>query len=205
MLRSVLLPPPPRSTLFPYTTLFRSLLADGDDVSARLLDFGLARMAEAETLTAQGDVPGTLAYISPERLAGDDASEASDVWAVGVMLWEALAGRHPFWQTSMLETARAIEQGAAPLATLRPDLPKGLLQLVDRSLSLSPARRPSAADLSQALRGAAATRRRKRSRSGGLAVPEQATRVGAALLAGGFAGWTAAELPFYPHSWAVVL
>ena len=181
------------------------LLADGDRVSVRLLDFGLARMAEAETLTAQGDVPGTLAYISPERLAGDDASEASDVWAVGVMLWEALAGRHPFWQTSMLETARAIEQGAAPLATLRPDLPKGLLQLVDRSLSLSPARRPSAADLSHALRGAAATRRRKRSRSGGLAVPEQATRVGAALLAGGYAGWTAAELPFYPHSWAVVL
>src|SRR5437773_5095850 len=72
MLRSVLLPPPPRSTLFPYTTLFRSLLADGDDVSARLLDFGLAQMAEAETLTAQGDVPGTLAYISPERLAGEE-------------------------------------------------------------------------------------------------------------------------------------
>src|SRR5436305_8274319 len=75
------------------------LLADGDEVSARLLDFGLARMAEAETLTAQGDVPGTLAYIAPERLAGDDATEASDVWAVGVMLWESLAGRHPFWQS----------------------------------------------------------------------------------------------------------
>ncbi len=88
------------------------LLADGDRVSVRLLDFGLARMAEAETLTAQGDVPGTLAYIAPERLAGEDASEASDVWAVGVMLWESLAGRHPFWQTSMLDTARAIEQGA---------------------------------------------------------------------------------------------
>src|SRR5581483_7380200 len=46
------------------------LLAEGDRVAAKLLDFGLARMAEAETLTAQGDVPGTLAYISPERLAG---------------------------------------------------------------------------------------------------------------------------------------
>ncbi|MGD0712637.1 MAG: serine/threonine-protein kinase, partial [Gaiellaceae bacterium] len=68
------------------------LLAEGERVSVRLLDFGLARMAEAETLTAQGDVPGTLAYISPERLAGESAEEASDVWAVGVMLWEALAG-----------------------------------------------------------------------------------------------------------------
>jgi Protein kinase domain len=181
------------------------LLAEGEPVSARLLDFGLARMAEAETLTAQGDVPGTLAYIAPERLAGDDATEASDVWAVGVMLWESLSGRHPFWQTSMLETARAIEQGAASLASLRPDLPKNLLQLVDRSLSLSPSRRPTAAQLAQALRGAAAPRRRRRSRSGDLAVPEQATRVGAAVLAGGFAGWTAAALPFFPHSWALPL
>src|SRR3954454_16319926 len=70
------------------------LLADGDRISVRILDFGLARMAEAETLTAQGDVPGTLAYIAPERLAGDDATGAADVWAVGVMLWEALSGRH---------------------------------------------------------------------------------------------------------------
>ncbi len=63
------------------------LLAEGERVSARLLDFGLARMAEAETLTEAGDVPGTLAYISPERLAGEQATEAADVWAVGVMLW----------------------------------------------------------------------------------------------------------------------
>src|ERR1700758_5408465 len=83
------------------------LLAEGDGVSARVLDFGLARMAEAETLTEQGDVPGTLAYISPERLAGKEATPAADIWAVGVMLWQALAGRHPFWRGSMLETARA--------------------------------------------------------------------------------------------------
>jgi Protein kinase domain len=179
------------------------LLADGERVSVRLLDFGLARIAEAETLTAQGDVPGTLAYIAPERLAGDEASEGSDVWAVGVMLWEALAGRHPFWRASMLETARAIEHGAEPLAALRPDLPKGLLQLVDRSLSPSPGRRPSAAELAQALRGAAAPRlRRRRSPSGGLRLPEHARRTGAAALAGAFAGWTATALPFFPYGWA---
>jgi hypothetical protein len=178
------------------------LLAEGDRISVRLLDFGLARMAEAETLTAQGDVPGTLAYIAPERLAGEDATEASDIWAVGVMLWESLAGRHPFWQTSMLDTARAIGQGADSLAELRPDLPKSLIQVVDRALSLSPARRPAAAELAHSLRGATAPRRAKKSRSGGLVVPEQARRVGAAVLAGGFAGWTAAELPFFPSSWA---
>src|SRR6266545_3766847 len=77
------------------------LLADEAGVSIRLLDFGLARFAEAETLTAIGDVPGTLAYISPERLHGEAATPASDVWAVGVLLWEALAGRHPFWAASL--------------------------------------------------------------------------------------------------------
>ena len=181
------------------------LLAEGGRIAAKLLDFGLARMAEAETLTAQGDVPGTLAYISPERLAGDDATAAADVWAVGVMLWEALAGRHPFWHTSMLETARAIESGAPSLATLRPDLPRQLVQLVDRALSPSPARRPSAIDLAGALRGAATRRRRKRARALGVSVPTEAGRAGAAALAGAFAGGSAALLPFYPHGWAIGL
>jgi eukaryotic-like serine/threonine-protein kinase len=178
------------------------LLAEGDRVSVRLLDFGLARIAQAETLTAQGDVPGTLAYIAPERLAGEDATGAADVWAVGVMLWEFLSGRHPFWQTSMLDTARAIEAGAPSLTSLRPDLPKPLLELVDRALSLNPARRPSAADLAAHLRGAAAPRRKQR-RPGGtvLAIPAQFGRVGASLLAALYAGWSATAIPFFPHGW----
>jgi eukaryotic-like serine/threonine-protein kinase len=181
------------------------LLADGDRVSVRILDFGLARMAEAETLTAQGDVPGTLAYIAPERLAGEDATGAADVWAVGVMLWESLSGRHPFWQSSMIETARAIEAGAPSLSALRPDLPNSLLQLVDRALSLAPARRPSAQELAAELRGAATPRRAKRSRGGGIAIPAEVGRAGAAVLAAGFAGWTAGALPFFPHGWPLGL
>jgi hypothetical protein len=178
------------------------LLGDGADVHAKLLDFGLAQMAEAETLTAQGDVPGTLAYISPERLAGDESTAAADVWAVGVMLWEALSGRHPFWQSSMLGTARAIGEGAPRLETLRPDLPKPLLELVDRSLSLAPAHRPTAAELAHALRGAGAPRRATRRRGTTLALPVEATRLGAAALAAAFAGWTASALPFFPHGFA---
>ncbi|MGH3131434.1 MAG: serine/threonine-protein kinase, partial [Gaiellaceae bacterium] len=132
------------------------LLADGDEVSVRLLDFGLACMQEAETLTAVGDVPGTLAYIAPERLGGEEATPASDVWAVGVMLWEALGGGHPFWKPSLLDSARAIGAGAPPLATVRPDLPKPLLAAVDRALSLEPRRRPDAETLAAALRRARA-------------------------------------------------
>ena len=181
------------------------LLADGDRVSVRLLDFGLARLPQAETLTAVGDVPGTLAYISPERLGGAAATPAADVWAVGVLLWEALAGRHPFWESSLLETARAIEAGAPALVTARPDLPRRLLTAVDRALDLDPARRPSAAALAQALQIGGRRRRRHRRRDRALVPPVVLARLAPALLAGVFAGWTAFALPFYPAGWPVGL
>jgi Protein kinase domain len=178
------------------------LLTDGEQVSARVLDFGLAQMADAESLTEAGDVPGTLAYISPERLAGGEATPAADVWAVGVMLWEALAGRHPFWRGSMLETARAIEAGAKPLGELRPDLPKRVLRVVDSSLAANPARRPTARDLAGALRGAASFAATPRPAFKLPATRVEAGNAIAAVLAGILAGWTATALPFYPHSWA---
>ena len=181
------------------------LLADGGEVSVRLLDFGLARLPQAETLTAAGDVPGTLAYISPERLGGEAATPAADVWAVGVLLWEALAGRHPFWESSLLETARAIEAGAPSLATLRPDLPRPLVAAVDRALDLDPARRPSAPALAQALQLAGKRRRRHRRRDRVLVPTVVPTRVAPALLAGIFAAWTTLALPFYPSGWPIAL
>ncbi|HVH52144.1 MAG TPA: protein kinase, partial [Gaiellaceae bacterium] len=151
-----------------------------------------------ETLTAHGDVPGTLAYISPERLAGENASEASDVWAVGVMLWESLAGRHPFWQGLLLDTARAIEAGAPSLYELRADLPKPLIQLADRALSRDSARRPSAAELGRTLRGAVVTRRKKDRSRNQVARP---VRIGSAALAAAFAAAATTALPFFPSAW----
>jgi len=170
-------------------------------VSVRVLDFGLAQIQEAETLTAQGDVPGTLAYIAPERLAGAQTTEAADVWAVGVMLWEALAGRHPFWRSSLLETARAIEMGPPPLETLRPDLPKPLLTAIGRALDVDPSRRPDAASLAGSLRLAG---RKRHGRKGGgqtLAVPAIVPRLAPVALAALFALWTSLAIPFYPTGW----
>jgi hypothetical protein len=177
------------------------LLAEGREVSVRVLDFGLAQIQQAETLTAQGDVPGTLAYIAPERLAGGLTTESADVWAVGLMLWEALAGRHPFWRSSLLETARAIESGAPRLETMRPDLPKPLLAAVNRALDLDPGRRPSAAALAETLR---LTRRKRHGRKRGgqtLAVPAVVPRAVPATLAAGVAGWTSWAIPFFPAGW----
>jgi Protein kinase domain len=181
------------------------LLAEGSRVSVRVLDFGLAQIQEAETLTAQGDVPGTLAYIAPERLSGGATTEAADTWAVGVMLWEALAGRHPFWRSSLLETARAIGDGAPPLESVRPDLPRALLAAVDRALDVNPARRPDAAGLAGALRLAGRKRRGRKGRGQTLAVPAVAPRLLPPALAALFAFWTAWTLPFYPSGWPFAL
>jgi hypothetical protein len=138
------------------------LVEDGQQVSIKLLDFGLAQFDEADTLTAVGDVPGTLAYISPERLHGAEASAASDVWSVGVMLWEALAGEHPFWGVPLPQVASTIEAGARPLAEERPDLSKRLLAVIASALEVEPSRRPRAAVLAHELREALNAPRRER-------------------------------------------
>jgi hypothetical protein len=180
------------------------LLAESDEISIRLLDFGLARMDGEETLTAAGDVPGTLAYIPPERLRGEESGAPADVWAVGVLLWEALAGWHPFWKGSLLDTARRIESGAISLAKARPDLPRPLIALVDRALSVEPARRPSAEKLAAALR-AMGHRRERRARALPQVSPPAPGRFAPAAAAGVFAGVSAAALPFYPSGWPLGL
>jgi predicted Ser/Thr protein kinase len=179
------------------------MLEQGEDVRVRVLDFGLASVQEADTLTAAGDVPGTLSYIAPERLAGQEATGAADVWAVGVLLWEALTGRHPFWASSPLETARRVKAGAPPLASARPDLPVELCNAVDRTLSLSPTRRPGAKRAAALLRAAAARQgERRRALTSRSRLVE---RAGPASLAAVYAGGAAWILPFFPTGWPFLL
>jgi hypothetical protein len=182
------------------------LVAEGEEFSIRLLDFGLAQLAEEESLTATGDVPGTLAYVPPERLVhGESGGPPADIWAVGVLLWESLAGWHPFWNGSLLETAKRIESGATPLAQVRPDLPKPLTSLIDRMLALDPAARPSAARLAFDLRDAFAERLRRRKTRTTLPPLTLPVRLAAPAAAGVFVGWTSAALPFFPPLLAPLL
>jgi hypothetical protein len=179
------------------------MVEDSEDVSVRLLDFGLAQFEEAETLTAAGDVPGTLAYISPERLAGAEADWAADVWSVGVLLWEALAGKHPFSSFSPLETARRVQEGAPPLAQLRPDLPRALTTAVDRMLHPDPARRPRAKDAAAQLRLAwSEAGERPRSLASRTTLAGRAGHAGLAALFAVTATWL---LPFFPAGWPLLL
>jgi eukaryotic-like serine/threonine-protein kinase len=178
------------------------MLVDDSEVSVRVLDFGLAQVSEAETLTASGDVPGTLAYIAPERLAGEEATGAADVWAVGVMLWEALVGRHPFSSVSPLETARRIQEGAPPLASLRPDLPRPLCAAVDRMLELAPGQRPGAKEAAKLIR-AGWHLREERPRAA-TSRSTLAERAAPAALAALFAGTVAFLLPFFPAGWPLL-
>jgi hypothetical protein len=182
------------------------LLAESDVVDVRLLDFGLAQMAEFDTLTALGDIPGTLAYISPERLQGLTATEAADVWGLGVLLWEALAGEHPFWGGDMVETSRRIEKGAPALETRRPDLPQHVLQTVASALLVNPQRRPSAERLAHELRSLPSRRKRKKTGGSKPSAPFSRTAFAAERLLPGAltalaSGWVAARIPFYPAGW----
>jgi hypothetical protein len=184
------------------------LLAESAEIDVRLLDFGLAQMAEFDTLTALGDIPGTLAYISPERLQGLPATPAADVWGLGVVLWEALAGEHPFWGGDLVETSRSIQHGAPSLETLRPDLPRHIIDTVDGALVANPQRRPTAERLASELRNL--PRRRRKTTAGPAAPPRSFAEIAKerllpGALAGIASGWVAAALPFYPAGWPVGL
>jgi serine/threonine protein kinase len=121
----------------------------------RILDFGLAKFADARLkLTLEGSTIGTIAYMSPEQARGDEADARSDVWAVGVVLYEMLTGEVPFKGGYPEAISHAIRnEPPAPIRTTVPDVPDTLEQLVFRTLYKDPAiRLPSARDLARALR-----------------------------------------------------
>lgn len=109
--------------------------------AAQVADFGLAKGPDTHR-TETGQIMGTMAYMSPERLAGRPATVADDLYAVGVVGYEALTGRRAFPEENLVALAQAItENPPPPVAVLRPDVDPQLSALVDRAMTREPTAR----------------------------------------------------------------
>ena len=118
-------------------------LLDGDLTRAKLIDFGIARGLGPAALTDVGMVIGTPYYMAPEQVRGEEVGPAADVWGLGGVLYEALAGQPPFTASHPLGVmARIVVDEPAPLATLRPDAPAALAALIHAMLAKDAAERP---------------------------------------------------------------
>lgn len=124
---------------------------------AKILDFGLAQMrafTDDVVITQHGAVLGTFHTMSPEQAGGGKADERSDLFSLGVLLYEALTGRSPFRGANPLETLRRVISEHPPRADgLRPEVPAPLAELTEHLLAKDPASRPlSAAETARRLR-----------------------------------------------------
>jgi eukaryotic-like serine/threonine-protein kinase len=119
--------------------------------AAKLTDFGVAHLAGDEPLTRTGDVVGTLAYMAPEQAAGEQIDERCDLYALGLVLYEALAGVNPIRAGSPAATLRRVGLVQPALRTKRGDLPPELCEAIDRTLRPDPDERGGLIDLADAL------------------------------------------------------
>jgi eukaryotic-like serine/threonine-protein kinase len=115
---------------------------DGAGRRAKLMDFGIASLVGAPTLTATGEVVGTLAYMAPEQAGGLGAVEASDVYSLALTLYECWTGTNPVAADTPAQTARQIGQPVPSLGAYRPDLPAHLSDCLDACLDPDPELRP---------------------------------------------------------------
>ncbi|MEZ4313456.1 MAG: SUMF1/EgtB/PvdO family nonheme iron enzyme [Polyangiaceae bacterium] len=119
----------------------------------KILDFGIARIAESTHETGPGHVLGTGAYMSPEQCAGDAGIDGrSDVYSLGVVLYELLAGHPPFQGNFGTLLHCHLHEPPRSLAVAAPDAPRPLVDLVHRMLAKPPTARPDMAELVPLLR-----------------------------------------------------
>jgi serine/threonine-protein kinase len=111
---------------------------------AKLLDFGIARI-ENQEITIPGTVIGTTAYMSPEQVRGDTATELSDIFSLGIIAYEMLAGKHPFREDTVEKTSKNILNKSVSMQDFPKEVPSALRRLVGAMLSKDSSKRAGSA------------------------------------------------------------
>ena len=121
----------------------------------KIMDFGLAKLGAGIFLTKEHSTLGTAPYMSPEQINGDEVDQRSDIWSLGVVLYELLSGRLPFrgdYEQAVIYSI--LNENPDPVLTWREDIPDALVQVVDTCLQKDPAHRfQKAQDVVAVLRG----------------------------------------------------
>jgi len=112
-----------------------------DDGEVKVTDFGIAR-SSASNVTQTGAILGTAQYISPEQAKGDEVGAASDIYSLGVVIYEMLAGKVPFNGDSPVAVAlKQIQEQPVPLSELNSDIPAAMAAIVAKAMAKDPANR----------------------------------------------------------------
>jgi serine/threonine protein kinase len=120
----------------------------------KVVDFGIARPAQATQLTQVGTILGTLNYLAPEQARGEAVTTAADIYSLGVVLYELYTGRPPRRFETLVHLAGAHEEPVTPVRELAPAVPLNAEEAVMRCLARDPRHRPaSAAEVADALAG----------------------------------------------------
>ena len=121
-----------------------NILLEGD--TPYVSDFGLAKDSQASNLTRPGQALGSLDYMSPEQIRGEDVSPATDVYALGCVMWECLTGAPPFGgRPSMRVLFAHLQEQPPDLSAMRPEISPATARAVTRAMEKEPEDRPDGA------------------------------------------------------------
>ncbi len=128
------------------------MMVRGDGVDVRIMDFGVAHLEDLTSITVDGQLLGTLAYMAPEQLDGHPVDAKTDVYALALTLYEGLTGTNPYRGKDAGELLRGTAVPVVPrLTRLRPDLPRILADALELGLEADPGLRPDAAGMRKQL------------------------------------------------------